>query len=190
MQAELEVNKNGKPKSFYLTYVRPALVQMVRPRRKSFWDVSLDDELDPSLSTTAISAGIAISRNIVGIVFLMIGQALLILLPMLYVVQIVFVAPGGLPGVIGRQLADVCLHGGSCDIQLLLASYAFAVIMSVNIVGLLFHGLLSGIGYFDQSNGEDEVLALAVIDDRIVTLRGELISAGVLKEKPDDEAAV
>ena len=188
MQAELEVNKTGKPKSFYRTYLRPALLQLLQPRRKSFWNVSLEDEMEPPAGAAA-SVVASVWRTVVGSVMLMLGQALLILLPALYLVQLVFVVPDGLPGVIGRQLADVCLRGGSCNIQILLASYGFAVIMLINIVGLLGYSLLSATGYFDQAHADDEVLGLAVIDQRIRTLHDELVTAGVLKatvESDDD----
>lgn len=180
MQAELEV-KPGK-KSFYQTHIRPALVRLVHPRRRSVWNVSLEDELE----TSVWDVGQSIVARITSSMFLLIGQVVLILVPALYVAQLVFLTPGGLAGLVARQLADICLGGGSCDLSTLLASYAFAVIMSVNIIGFLLFSLLSSTGYFDQADGQDEVLALSVIDERVKLLHDELIAAKVLPEPAED----
>lgn len=189
MQAELKA-KPIKQKSFYETHIRPALRRLVQPRRQSVWNVELEDDLDDRggpLGEAAAAVG-TLGAHVVRIVILALGQATLILLPMLYLVQLALGSPEGLPGVVGHQLAEVCLNGGSCDVHVLLASYAFAVIMVINIIALIVYGILSGMGYFDQSDPNDLPLALSVVDERIRELHDELIAAHVLPEPLANEA--
>lgn len=176
MQAELEV-KPGK-RSFFATHIRPALVRLVHPRRKSYWNVELEDETEPG----AFSDVSGLLSQAAGILILGIAQSLFIVLPALYVVQIVFVAPGGLAGVIGQHMADICLSGGSCDPGVLLGSYAFAAIILANIFLLFAYSMLASNGYFDRDDGRDVVLGLAVVDERVKLLHDELIAAKVLPE--------
>jgi hypothetical protein len=174
MQAEIELKPIGKPKSFYQRHILPALRRLLHGKQQSVWDVDLDDEMGED-DASWISGSIFITVILLGI-----AQALFILLPVAYIVQLVFVVPGGLPAVIGHQLAEVCLGGGSCDVGQLLASYGFAVIFLVNAVGLIAYGVLSGAGLFDRTNPNDVPLALGVIDERVKELHDELITAKVL----------
>jgi len=191
MQAELEVKKPVKAKTFYETTIRPALIRLVRPQRQSVWDMELDDDLDDrggALSEAAGAIG-GLGAQVLRVIMLGLIQAMVILLPMLYLAQMVLGSPEGLPGLVGRQLAQVCAGGGSCDLHILLASYAFGVIMVINIIALIIYGMLSGLGYFDQPDPNDTPLAVAVVDERLKTLHHELIAAGVLPkpvEPPDD----
>ncbi len=177
MQAELKV-KSYKPPSFYQRHILPALRRLFRGQRQSVWDLDVEDELDDG------------SRNpgsIILTIFLLGGvQAIFILLPAAYIVQLMFLHPDGLAGVIGQQLADVCIGGGSCDVGQLLASYAFAVLLLVNMIALIIYGVLAGAGFFDRPDPNDVPFAVAVTDEHVVTLHSELIAAKVLPEPVED----
>lgn len=175
---DFDIPSTTPRKSFWQTYLRPALRRLLWPRRKSYWADSPIDDIDE------------VSRmgtRFMSVVLLFVIQALVILLPAAYLVQIVFVVPGGLPGIIGQQLADVCLSGGSCDFDLLLAGYAFAIVFLINALALIVYGLASAVGWIDKDNTEDVVYALAVIDDRVCNLQYELVEAGVLPDMEEDD---
>lgn len=175
---DFDIPSTPPRRSFWQAYLRPALRRLIWPRRKSYWaDSPIDD----------IGEANRLGATVVSIFMLFMVQAIVILLPTAYLVQLVFVVPGGLPGVIGRQLADVCLSGGNCDFELLLAGYAFAVIFLVNSLALIVYGAASVAGWIDKDNTEDLVFALAVIDDRVCNLQNELVEAGVLPEEAEDD---
>ncbi len=177
MQAELKV-KSFKPPSFYQRHILPALRRLFRGQQSSVWDLEADDELDNGARNPG---------SIVLTIFLLAGiQAVLILLPAAYIVQIIFLHPAGLAGLIGQQLADVCLGGGSCDVGQLLASYAFAVLFLVNAVALIIYGVLAGAGFFDRPDPNDVPFAVAVVDEHVVTLHAELIAAKLLPVPAED----
>lgn len=141
-------------------------------RPTPYWRKRLEDEQE---SAPIFAMGAQVVSQIVFAMIL----GLLVLLPTAYLSMLVFVVPGGLPQIIGSQLADVCRATGNCDVHYLLSGYVFAV----NFVIVVSAFIAIGIGRVTTSVGEspsDIEQALAFVDERIVGLRNELVIAGII----------
>jgi len=136
-----------------------------------YWRTRLEDEQEPAPM-------VGVGRQIVYQVTFVTILTMLVLLPAAYLSMLVFVTPGGLPQVIGTQLADICLATGNCDIRYLLAGYAFAVDFVIVASAFLWItiGRASRLGETTSDLEQD----LAFLDARIVGLRNELVMAGII----------
>ncbi len=96
---------------------------------------------------------------------------------------LVFVVPDGVPGVIGRQLADICVASGNCDLGYLLAGYAVAL----HILAAVAILIITSISRMSKLNDRDRHQAdMAFLDARFVELREELMAAGILTKTPEE----
>jgi hypothetical protein len=152
-----------------------ALMRRLIPRATPYWRTRLEDEQDQS----EWSAGFEL---IVWQVFqLMVFAVTLSALAQLALV--VFVVPDGVPGVIGRQLAEVCQATGRCDFGYLLAGYAVAL----HILAAAAILIITSIARMTKLNERDRHQTdMAFLDQRFVELREELMAAGILTKPPEE----
>jgi len=153
---------------------RAALRQII-PRSTPYWDTTLAETQD--------------QRGVSTVFDFLVWQVLQV---MIFAVTIsataqlaalVFVVPGGLPGVIGGQLAGVCRATGNCDLNYLLASYAVAmqILAAVAILIITSISRLTKQGQWDRREAD-----MAFLDRRFVELRDELMAAGILTKPPEE----
>lgn len=147
-----------------------SIMRRLYGRQVPYWRKRLEDEQEPA---PMLAAGQQVAFQVLFAVVL----AMLVLLPAAYLSVIVFVVPGGLPQVIGSQLADVCRSSGHCNFGELMAGYAFAV--NFIIVAAAFLVITIGRVTTAETASTHEQ-DLAFIDARIVALRDELIASGIL----------
>ena len=88
-------------------------------RPTPYWRKRLEDEQDKSDWNSGFTV------IVWQVFFVMVAAVTLAAMAQLAV--LVFVVPGGVPGVIGQQLADVCRATGNCEFGYLLAGYAVAL---------------------------------------------------------------
>jgi hypothetical protein len=157
------------------------IIRRLYGRATPYWRKRLEDEQEPSRVW-------AIGEQVIFQIIFAMFLGLLVLLPAAYIALLVFVQPGGLPQVIGSQLADVCRATGNCDIHYLLAAYAFAInfVIVASVFTVVTIGRASAYGQSPSDLEQD----LAYIDERIVSLRNELVMAGIItlpaEERKDD----
>jgi len=135
--------------------------------RPAFWRRRLADEQDERQTWNPFEQ---IPAQVVAILAL----AVFVLLPALYLTQVVFLYPGGVPALLGQQLASVCQTTGRCDFNYLMAGLAFGIIVSIVITVYLVKSFMGG---WAPAHGWEQ--DTAAIDSRIVHLRNDLIAAGI-----------
>src|SRR5579859_4734858 len=129
-------------------------------RPTPYWRKRLEDEQDKS----EWSAGFTL---IVWQVFFVMVAAVT-LAAMAQLTLLVFVVPGGVPGLIGRQLAEMCQASGNCDFGYLLAGYAVALQILAAVAILI----ITSISRMTKLNMRDQHAAdMAWLDKRFVELR-------------------
>lgn len=156
------------------------ILRKLAGRPTPYWRTRLEDEQAP---TPMRAAGQQIAFQLVFVFML----SLIVLLPAAYLSMLVFVAPGGLPQIIGAQLAEVCRSTGNCDIRYLLAGYAFAV--DFVIVASAFLVITISRASTLDDGASDLSQDLAYIDQRIVSLRDELVMAGIITLPKEERKA-
>jgi hypothetical protein len=161
-----------------------SIIRRVLVRPSPYWRTRLEDEQE-ALALPILAA----VRQVVAQILFAVLLALAVLMPTAYISMLVFVVPGGLPQIVGSQLADVCRTTGNCDIHYLLAGYAFAVNFAIVASVFLVVTIVRATSIGDNAPSTDQDLAF--IDERIVGLRNELVMAGIItvpkEERTDQE---
>jgi len=152
-----------------------SLLRRLIPKATPYWRERLDDEQEQSEW-----------RDILELIVLLVFQVVVFgvtLSAMAQLALVVFVVPDGLPGVIGRQLAEVCQVTGNCDFGYLLAGYALALGILAAAVILIF----TSFSRMTKVNDRDRhKIDMAFLDARFVELREELMAAGILTKPPEE----
>lgn len=154
--------------------------------RRGFWGRRLDEKIEP--------AGLRMWGFVQWFlnVFLLYAVLALVLGYLsMFAAQWIFLSPGlfeyGLADPIGRGLAAVCLASGRCDLRYLLSG----LVMALLVVALVFILLHHALRVTDDDDGEtvsegELVEGLQLLDERIVSLRADLVLGGVLKPRADE----
>lgn len=148
---------------------RSLLRRLTRPT--PYWRQRLDDE-------QATEPLAEVAKQIGEQIVFLIALALVVLLPTAYLAGIVFAHPGGLPQVIGEELANTCRISGNCDFGYLMAGYAFGIVFTIVAAGFLVIMIRRAFRLFDGPSDTEQ--SLAALDARIVALRTELVTSGII----------
>ena len=106
--------------------------------------------------------------------FIMFGISCMILLIMVYPAIAILSDPAGLPGVIGKLLAGICLQTGQCSLYTLLPAFAIANLILIDLV-IYFMFI-----FFGQSHATDPKQDLDLEDlgrqlnERLENIRDQL----------------
>jgi hypothetical protein len=151
------------------------------PRPIPYWHTGMDRET-PVEVDTAIDFG----GHVSGVIMLGFFAAVCILTPMAYVCLIVFTYPKGFAGLIAHFLAEVCRATGNCDFGYLMAGFTFAVQILLIGFALIVIAMLPAKAEPVLVVDDDDISEHEQLDDRIVTLREELMAAGLLTKPPEE----
>lgn len=154
------------------------------PSQPPYWYRPMEREVRYSERVETVGA----THDVFGLIMLCFFVGFFILLPMAYINAIVFTYPGGFVGLIGGFLAEVCRVTGSCEFGSLMAGFTFAVQFLVLSFCLIVMSIRPTIKPEEETVEvvDDDVSEHEQLDDRITTLREELMGAGILTKPPEE----